>query len=197
MLKKIYLSFLGRAISFFMNIFSIFHKPFMVYGFNNNVKNKFYKRARISSTVAINKRSKLDLEDNVWVWHNSILDATNGIKIGRGSQIGANVCIFTHSSHISIRLLGNSYLETNVEDRIGYINEGVEIGEYTFIGSGSLIFPGVKIGSGCLVTSGSVVTESMPNGSIVRGNPAKVVAGTEMLDRNFFQHEIVQNNYYN
>ena len=197
MLKKIYLSSFGRIISIFMNIAAISHMPFMVYGFKNKIQNKFFKQTRISSTTAINSRSKLDLEDNVWVWHNSILDATNGIKVGCGTQIGANVGIFTHSSHMSIRLLGESYLKTKTNDRIGYVNKNVEIGEYTFIGSSSIILPGVKIGSGCLVTSGSVVTDSMPDAVIISGNPAKVVGGTQMIDREFFELSVVQNNYYN
>ena len=197
MLKKIYLSSFGRIISIVMNIAALPYKPFMVYGFYNKIQKKFLKQVRISSTTAINSRNKLDLNDNVWIWHNTVLDATNGIKVGCGTQIGANVGVFTHSSHISIRLLGESYLKTSTKDRIGYINKNVEIGEYTFIGSSSVIFPGVKIGSGCLITSGSVVTENMPDAAIISGNPAKVVGGTQMIDREFFELSLVQENYYN
>lgn len=49
------------------------------------------------------------------------------------------------------------------------------IGERCFIGGASIIMPGVEIGDDCVVGSGSVVTKSIPSGSIVAGNPAKVL----------------------
>lgn len=49
------------------------------------------------------------------------------------------------------------------------------IGKNCFIGGRSLILPGVEIGDNCIVGAGSVVTRSIPSGSIVAGNPAKVL----------------------
>lgn len=49
------------------------------------------------------------------------------------------------------------------------------IGENCFIGGRSLILPGVEIGDGCVVGAGSVVTKSVPAGSVVAGNPARVL----------------------
>ena len=197
MLKKIYLSPLGYIISFIQNIFAILHQPFMVYGYYNRMQKKFMKYTRISSSVAINSKEKLDIDDNVWIWHNTILDATNIIKISRGCQIGANVGIFTHSSHIAIRLLGENYINLNSDQRIGYINQAVSIGDYTFIASNVIILPGVTIGKGCLITSGSVVMNSIPDACIASGNPAKTVGGTELLDRAYFSDSVVVDNYYN
>jgi len=41
------------------------------------------------------------------------------------------------------------------------------------IGANSIILPGVKIGKNAMVGAGSVVTEDVPDGVIVCGNPAK------------------------
>ena len=49
------------------------------------------------------------------------------------------------------------------------------IGKNCFIGGRSLILPGIEIGDNCIVGAGSVVTRSVPDGSIVAGNPAKVL----------------------
>lgn len=196
MLKKIYLSPFGFVISVIMNIFGFIHKPFMVYGYYNHVSKRFNKHTRISSSTYINNKKKLDIGDNTWVWHYTLLDSSNGIKIGQGCQIGAHVGIFSHSSHLSIRLLGEKYIELNKDERIGYVSAPVEIGEYTFIGSSVIINPGIKIGKGCIVTSGSVVTLSVPDYTIVSGNPAKVISTVDRLDREYYKNELVKQNYF-
>lgn len=49
------------------------------------------------------------------------------------------------------------------------------IGARCFIGGSSIIMPGVEIGDDCVVGAGSVVTKSIPSGSIVAGNPARIL----------------------
>jgi acetyltransferase-like isoleucine patch superfamily enzyme len=49
------------------------------------------------------------------------------------------------------------------------------IGENCFIGGRSLILPGVEIGDNTVVGAGSVVTKSVPPRSVVAGNPARVL----------------------
>ena len=194
MLKKIYLSPLVNVISFLQNLIAIVQQPFMVYGFYNSVQKKFMKLTRVSSNVKILSRKNLDMDENVWIGHYSLLDASNGIKIDQGVQTGPYVSVFSHSSHISIRLLGNNYLQS--DKRIGYIDGKVEIGAYTFIGTMSAIFPGVTIGKGCLIKAGSVVTKSIPNFSIVSGNPAIVTGNVLDMDTKYFQNEVIQKSYF-
>jgi acetyltransferase-like isoleucine patch superfamily enzyme len=112
-----------------------------------------------------------------------VLDASNGLSIGKGVKIGSHISIYTHTSHVGIHLLGESYLR--LDERIGYVIGVVSIGEYSFIGDSSVIFPGAHIGRGCLVNSGSIVTRSVPDFSIVSGAPAKVVGQVVDID-NFF-----------
>jgi len=194
MLKKIYLSPLGYIISLIQNLFALAQQPFMVYGFYNKVQKRFMKLTRISSSTKILSRGKLDSEDNVWIGHYSILDASNGIQIGKGVQTGSHVAIFSHSSHISIRLLGENYLQS--DERIGYVDGRVVIEEYSFIGTSSIIFPGVTIGKGCLIKAGSVVTKSIPDFSIVSGNPAIVTGSVLDMDEKYFHDELVQKSYF-
>jgi len=47
------------------------------------------------------------------------------------------------------------------------------------IGSGSTILCGIEIGEGAIVGAGSVVTKDVPPGTIVAGNPARVLRPIE------------------
>lgn len=55
----------------------------------------------------------------------------------------------------------------------------IRVGNDVFIGMGALILPNVVIGNRCIVGANSVVTKSVPDGSIVAGNPAKLVSTIE------------------
>lgn len=100
------------------------------------------------------------------------------ILIGSYSSIGQNVCIvdFNHqvdkvsSCFLNHLLFGKGYLydiKTKGE---------VIIEEDVWIGSNSVILPGIRIGRGAVIGAGSVVTKDVPRYSIVHGSPAKVYA---------------------
>lgn len=48
-----------------------------------------------------------------------------------------------------------------------------------WIGMRAIIMPGVELGEGCIVAAGSVVTKSWPRGSVIGGNPAKLIRTRE------------------
>jgi maltose O-acetyltransferase len=52
----------------------------------------------------------------------------------------------------------------------------VEIGKRVFVGAGAIILPGTRIGDDAVVAAGAVVRGDVPPGTLVVGNPAKVVA---------------------
>ena len=193
--KKIYFSPIGRIISVAQNIVEIMHKRFMVYGYRNRVNGKYLKNVRMSSTVVIMNKKGLNIGDNVWIWHDTIIDATNGVTIGEGCQIGANCGIFTHSSHMAIRLMGKQFIREDRENRVGYITAPTEIGEYTFISSGTYILAGVKIGKGCVIGSNSVITRDIPDFSVVVG-ASKIIKSILPEDAEFFKDPYVIENYF-
>jgi len=56
-----------------------------------------------------------------------------------------------------------------------FVRQGPRIGRGARVGDGSVLLPGVTIGANAFVGAGSVVTRDVPEGSIVVGNPARVV----------------------
>lgn len=161
-----------------------FKAPKMIWGYQD-ASGQWRARTRISDTVFFYHSEKILIQDNTFVWHYTILDGTGGLQIGEGSQIGAWVGIFTHSSHISIRIYGNHYQEIPEKEKKGYKIAPVKIGKYVFVGAGSKIFPGVTIGNGALISAGSVVTKDVEDFDIVGGNPAEVIGNTKKLDRRY------------
>jgi acetyltransferase-like isoleucine patch superfamily enzyme len=53
------------------------------------------------------------------------------------------------------------------------------IGTNVFVGLNAIILPGVRVGDNCVIGAGAVVTKSVPSGSIVAGNPARIVGNVE------------------
>ncbi len=100
------------------------------------------------------------------------------ITIGNNVTLAGKVTILAHDASM------NNWLHYS---KIGK----VVIGNRAFIGSGSIILPGVTIGDDVVIGAGSVVTHDIPSRSVVKGNPA-VVTGTidEFLARKKKEMEI-------
>jgi acetyltransferase-like isoleucine patch superfamily enzyme len=72
-------------------------------------------------------------------------------------------------------------------DRIGPII----LHDDVYVGEAAMILGGVTIGEGSIIGAGAVVRKSVPAGSVVLGNPSKVVAKVEDLLR-FWEAESLQ-----
>lgn len=94
------------------------------------------------------------------------------VHIWGGGQvdIGDDVLIAAHTVITSMTHDVNSTL---FSDKV--ITKPVVIESNVWIGSGSIIFPGVRIYKNSVVGAGSVVTKDVPESSVVLGVPAKVV----------------------
>jgi acetyltransferase-like isoleucine patch superfamily enzyme len=103
------------------------------------------------------------------VWHMEIgegsvvsfsakLDKTNpsGVHIGKYTAVTFGAAILAH-------------------DWVNNRNRSVFIGDDCFIGAHSIVLPGVTIGDHSVIAAGSIVARDIPPGSLVAGNPARVV----------------------
>ena len=50
-----------------------------------------------------------------------------------------------------------------------------ELGDFVKIGPNSVIYGGIKIGNGVIIKASTVLTKSVPDYSIVKGNPGRLV----------------------
>lgn len=97
------------------------------------------------------------------------------ITIGDNVQVTENVYFFTHGGGNSVRRIDPTF------DAFGKI----VVEDWAYIGSASMIMPGVTIGEGALVAAGAIVTKSVAPHTVVGGNPAKVICSTkEYYERN-------------
>jgi len=156
-----------------------FGGPRMIYGFIRG-DGEFLAHTRISNSTVVFARDRLDVGDHVFIGHFSVLDATYGLRIGEGCQIGFFTGVFTHSSHAAIRLYGREYVK--VADKQAYYTAAVEIGPYSFVGAHATLLPGTRLGKGSLVSSYSQVQGEFPDFAILAGQPARVVGDTRHKD---------------
>ena len=57
----------------------------------------------------------------------------------------------------------------------------IEICDNVFLGSRSMIMPGVRLGPNVVVAAGSVVTKDFSGGVVIGGNPARVIGSMDDL----------------
>ncbi len=161
-------------------------QPHMLWGHMDST-GQWRERTRISDTVFFYHPERVRIADNVFVWHYSILDGTGGLEIGEGSQIGAWVGLFTHSSHIAIRLYGNQYQHVGEYEKVGFRVSPISVGRFVFIGAGAKVLPSVTVGDGALISAGAIVSKHVEPFQIVSGNPASVIGDTRKLDARYLR----------
>src|SRR3989344_1784145 len=87
------------------------------------------------------------------------------IKIGYGTQLGAQTIISSHVNQKGYWLLGE-----------------VNIGREVLVGARSVIGPGVTIGDYARVNAGSFVYDDVQAGTAVSGNPARVAGRVKLRE---------------
>jgi acetyltransferase-like isoleucine patch superfamily enzyme len=101
---------------------------------------------------------------------NSLLDARQGIVIGKNVNLSSRVSIYTEQHDHR-----DPYFKNNSDSSFR-----VKIDDRVWIGPNTIILNGVHIGEGAVVAAGSVVTKSIPPFSIVAGIPAKIIGERNM-----------------
>ncbi len=87
------------------------------------------------------------------------------VEFGRNCLLGPGVHVYTATHPL------------DATERAGGLESGepVTVGDDVWVGGRAVLNPGVSVGDDAVIGSGAVVTEDVPSGVVVRGNPAGVV----------------------
>lgn len=108
----------------------------------------------------------IELGDNSGIGRNAELEC--GITIGDNVMMGPCVKMYVQNHNFSrTDIPMNQQGDSPVRP--------IVVGNDVWIGANVIILPGVSIGAGCVIGAGSVVTKSVPEYSVVAGNPAKII----------------------
>lgn len=142
----------------------------------NKYKKKFVN-FQLKMTKSGKKRAKILKEKQVFYkfgenneWHPSKVPSNSElISIHNNVVVAAHVYFCTHD-------LISTVFNNQVNSKKYKIFLGtIEVFDNVFIGANSTIMYNTKIGPNAIVAAGSVVTKDVPEGSIVGGNPAKII----------------------
>lgn len=117
--------------------------------------------------ISAGGNGKIIVGKNVLMDDSTYVMAHERIEIGKNVKIAAFcfICDFNHKF---------SDGKISVIDQ-GYDTKPVIIEDNVWVGTHSIILPGVTIGRGSVIGAGSVVTKNIPKDSVAVGNPARVV----------------------
>lgn len=93
------------------------------------------------------------------------------VEIGALSTISSGTTILTHD------FVTNVFL--NLHGELVNSSGRVSIGRNVYLARHCTILKGVSIGDNCIIGYGSLLTRDIPAGSVVAGNPAKVVGSVD------------------
>ena len=91
----------------------------------------------------------------------------NMIHIGNNVTIGSNTMIFAHYNPTANKLLKENGYPREVKQ--------VTIDDGAVLGPGSIITMGTSIGKNSIIGAGSVISGTIPDHSVVLGNPGRVI----------------------
>ena len=114
-----------------------------------------------------------------------INNAVGDVVIGDHTRIGIHntiigpVCIGSHvnlAQGITVTALNHNFKDIKKRiDEQGISTKPVIIGDDVWIGANAVILPGVTIGQHAVVAAGAVVTNDVPDNTVVGGVPAKII----------------------
>ncbi len=118
----------------------------------------------------------ISLGENFYANYNCIILDCAEVKIGDNVMLAPNVSIFTagHPIDAEKRNQGWEYAIP------------VSIGNNVWIGGNTVINPGVNIGENTVIGSGSVLTKDIPSNVIAAGNPCKVIREITEEDKQYY-----------
>jgi sugar O-acyltransferase (sialic acid O-acetyltransferase NeuD family) len=141
--------------------------PILISIGDNKIRKTISQQLNHSFTTVIHPTSIIDkfviIGNGCVVFHNSIIQ--------RDTVIG-NHCIINTNASIDHECILDDFIHVAPS---ATLCGNVRVGEGTLIGANSTVLPNIKIGKWCKVGAGSVITNDIPDFSVVVGIPGKIV----------------------
>lgn len=119
----------------------------------------------------------------------------NEVVIGRYSSIGPDVLIGSNVHPLTTPSTSSVFYSplwgAKIDQRTSHNNQAVHIGSDVWIGTRSMVMPGVRVGNGAVIAAGAIVTKDVPPYTIVGGIPARVIRyrfSPDFIDRLLQSH---------
>lgn len=125
--------------------------------------------SKIYAPFYCDRGSKIHIGENTTINYSATILDMDDVYIGSYVRIAPNCSIYTVEHPLNYR--------TRAE-RVCY-TKPVYIGDYTWIGGGVTILPGVKIGKRCVIGANSLVTHDIPDDCLAYGSPCRVIRKLE------------------
>jgi acetyltransferase-like isoleucine patch superfamily enzyme len=156
----------------------------VLFHFTSQLDRRRAVRIRLGNSVTVGKDVWLNvatedpigepvivIDDNCHLAYGSIISGKNRIHLERDVLVGQQVLIADHN---------HAYEDVMVPIIRQGITEGgrIRIGQGSWIGHGAVVICSrgeLTIGRNCVVSANSVVTQSIPDHSLVWGNPATII----------------------
>jgi len=133
---------------------------------NNVIIGNSVKIAKYCSIYG-SENNLLEIGDETYIGMFSIVNGFAAkVIIGHNVSLAQNVNIMADSGPNASLLMQQHYPS---------IKKSVKIGDHSWIGANAIIMPGVELGEFCVVAANSFVNKSFPPGSVIGGNPAKLL----------------------
>lgn len=97
------------------------------------------------------------------------------IHIGDKVTVSREVMFLTHDFSINNAFMATSEISGG---GLKILLKDIYVGDNSFIGARTSLLPGTTIGKDCVIGAGSVVKGKIPDGSVVIGNPARIIGKT-------------------
>ena len=109
----------------------------------------------------------LEIGEECFLGDECLLDLADGIRLERQVTLAERVLILTHTNV--------GYADHPLQAHFPARTASVVVEQGSFVGAGVTILPGVRVAARSFVAAGSVVTEDVPEATLVAGVPARAV----------------------
>jgi maltose O-acetyltransferase len=113
----------------------------------------------------------LRIGDEVFLGDECLLDLAEGIELQDQVTLAERVLILTHTNV--------GYRDHPLQRHFPALAAPVVIERGSFVGAQAVLLPGLRIGAGSFVAAGSVVTQDVPQRTLVAGVPARAIRTLE------------------